>query len=118
MSLECALKEVDREISRALFKKEVWLKKLFKDSNILDGKKLRARIFFAFCENHAQDSIKAAAAIKILHAAILIHDDILDGALLRRGKTSLYILFAHFSRPQTSFGTIRLRNFSTLPMVA
>jgi|GEM_PF-2445156 len=88
MSLEKALKEVDKEITRVLSKKEIWLSKLFKDNQINEGKKLRARILFAFSANTAE-SIKLASIIEIFHAASLIHDDIIDNATLRRGRASL-----------------------------
>ncbi|MDD4955466.1 MAG: polyprenyl synthetase family protein [Candidatus Omnitrophica bacterium] len=90
MSLEKALKEVDKEISRVLAEKETWMHKLFKDSRINEGKKLRARIFFAFSGNNTEESIKLASILEIFHAASLIHDDIIDNASLRRGKAPLY----------------------------
>ena len=49
------------------------------------GKRLRARLLFA-CADSADSLpvIQAAAAIEVFHAASLVHDDIVDGAELRR----------------------------------
>lgn len=38
----------------------------------------------------SEDILKIGAAYEILHTAILIHDDIIDQSLVRRGKPSLY----------------------------
>jgi octaprenyl-diphosphate synthase len=58
----------------------------------LGGKRLRpallfltARVIGKVTENH----IRAAAAIELIHTATLIHDDILDGALIRRHLTTI-----------------------------
>lgn len=38
----------------------------------------------------SKDSLRAAAAIEIIHSSLLIHDDIMDNDSLRRGKPSIY----------------------------
>jgi geranylgeranyl diphosphate synthase type II len=38
------------------------------------------------------DAIRSAAAIELLHNAMLIHDDIQDGSELRRGRPTLHVL--------------------------
>ncbi len=40
-----------------------------------------------------KEVFKIAAALEILHSAILIHDDIMDQSPIRRGKKTLYKLF-------------------------
>ncbi len=57
------------------------------------GKMLRA--FLVFAASHAvdgnpRDVMMAAEAIELLHNASLIHDDIIDGADVRRGLVSLH----------------------------
>jgi len=37
-----------------------------------------------------QDAIDAAIALELIHSATLLHDDIIDGGLLRRGKPSAF----------------------------
>ncbi len=40
-------------------------------------------------ERHEQPLISLAAAVEMLHTATLVHDDVIDGALLRRGAPTL-----------------------------
>ena len=37
-----------------------------------------------------EDAIDAAVALELIHSATLLHDDIIDGGLLRRGKPSVF----------------------------
>jgi geranylgeranyl pyrophosphate synthase len=39
-------------------------------------------------DRSARDAIDAAIAIELIHSATLLHDDIIDGGMLRRGKPS------------------------------
>jgi geranylgeranyl diphosphate synthase, type I len=40
--------------------------------------------------HHAEDILKPAAAYEILHTSLLIHDDVMDKSLVRRGKPTAY----------------------------
>ena len=40
-----------------------------------------------------EDAIDAAIALELIHSATLLHDDIIDGGMLRRGKPSAYALY-------------------------
>ncbi len=42
------------------------------------------------CGGDPEDSINAALAIEFIHSASLIHDDVLDGGLMRRGVESAH----------------------------
>lgn len=57
------------------------------------GKGFRASLCLAACRafgGRAEDAVDAAVALEFLHSAFLIHDDIEDGAMLRRGKPALH----------------------------
>lgn len=57
------------------------------------GKRIRSLVTLMACEaagGDARRALDAAAAIELLHAASLIHDDIMDRATLRRGRPSLH----------------------------
>lgn len=62
------------------------------------GKRLRPRLLLdvhrAFGAPHPQDAAVAAAAFELLHTALLLHDDVLDGDLSRRGRPNLSAEFA------------------------
>ena len=50
------------------------------------GKRLRPLLVFIAAGDHAGEGlVRAAAAVELVHSATLVHDDVLDGAALRRG---------------------------------
>lgn len=56
------------------------------------GKRIRPTLTLLACgmlEADPQKCITLAAAIEMLHTATLVHDDLIDGALLRRGNPTL-----------------------------
>jgi geranylgeranyl diphosphate synthase, type II len=57
------------------------------------GKALRPALCLATCEafgGSADDALPSAVAIELLHNAFLVHDDVEDGSLLRRGQPTLH----------------------------
>jgi heptaprenyl diphosphate synthase len=60
------------------------------------GKRIRPALFLICAKNESYDIKKlvpAAAAIEFLHTASLIHDDIIDKSLLRRGKKTIHNIY-------------------------
>lgn len=61
----------------------------------IPGKRLRALVLvgFAFLESPSGDTrrraFQAAAAVEMIHEGSLVHDDILDGSVMRRGQHSV-----------------------------
>ncbi len=56
------------------------------------GKRVRPTIALLAGEMHGADLervVTLAAAVELLHTATLVHDDVIDGALLRRGNPTL-----------------------------
>jgi geranylgeranyl pyrophosphate synthase len=56
------------------------------------GKRIRATLTLLSCKMLGADidlSITLASAIEMLHTATLVHDDLIDGSLLRRGMPTL-----------------------------
>jgi len=61
------------------------------------GKRIRPTLVLLsahLCEADVDKAIFAAAAVELLHTATLIHDDLIDGSLMRRGAQTLN---AHWS---------------------
>jgi geranylgeranyl pyrophosphate synthase len=55
------------------------------------GKRLRPMLVFICAGDAASDAVVAAgAAVELLHMATLVHDDVLDGAPLRRGRPTVF----------------------------
>jgi geranylgeranyl pyrophosphate synthase len=64
------------------------------------GKRLRPIMAFAACEAAGADwsaARPAAAAIELLHAYTLVHDDLpaMDDDVVRRGKPTVHVAFGH-----------------------
>ena len=55
------------------------------------GKRVRPILVFLCADGDAGERLVAAAsAVELLHMASLVHDDVLDGAALRRGKPTVF----------------------------
>jgi geranylgeranyl pyrophosphate synthase len=55
------------------------------------GKRLRPLLVFVAAGPDALDAgvVRAAVAVELVHSATLVHDDVLDGAALRRGRPTV-----------------------------
>lgn len=53
------------------------------------GKRLRPMMVFLSCRSDAPAAVELAAAVELVHMATLVHDDVIDGASLRRGRPTL-----------------------------
>lgn len=60
------------------------------------GKRLRPLLTVAasrLCGNDGQDALKLAAAVEFIHTATLLHDDVVDGSALRRGRVAAHLIW-------------------------
>jgi geranylgeranyl pyrophosphate synthase len=55
------------------------------------GKRLRPLLVFLCADAAGDGLVAAAAAVELLHMATLVHDDVLDGAALRRGRPTVFV---------------------------
>jgi len=65
-------------------------------SSLPRGKRLRARLILTIANNNPL-AIKLASIVEMIHASSLLHDDVIDDALLRRGKKSLNAIYGNKS---------------------
>jgi geranylgeranyl diphosphate synthase type II len=84
-----------RELGRYLPAKEPsrYLYDLVSSSAGAGGKGLRPAICIAACKafgGTAERALHAAVSFELLHAAFLVHDDVEDGSLVRRGRPTLH----------------------------
>jgi len=97
LALEVFLKHTYEDIEKKI-------NELITDPNILtilkEGKRLRpllGALSFKVCTGGKEDSplyqqfLEGAVAIELAHGASLVHDDIIDGDLTRRGEPAFYI---------------------------
>ena len=54
------------------------------------GKRLRPVLVFLSAEGPDERLVAAGVAVELLHMATLVHDDVLDGAELRRGRPTVF----------------------------
>ena len=62
------------------------------------GKRMRPMLTVAgaaLCDYHGARHHKLAAAVEFIHTATLLHDDVVDGSDLRRGKAAANIVFGN-----------------------
>ncbi len=60
------------------------------------GKRLRAKLIL-YIAGEREEAIDLAAIVELIHAASLLHDDVIDDAELRRGVASINALFGNKS---------------------
>ena len=61
-----------------------------------DAKRVRSSLALIAAQaagGRAEDALEMAVAFELLHTASLIHDDIMDGARLRRGRACVHLVF-------------------------
>ena len=87
--------------------------------NISSGKKLRAKLILKIVNDETDKAIVLASLVEMIHAASLLHDDVIDEANTRRGRESINALFG--DKTAIMFGDIlyskafyELCNFPTL----
>ncbi len=97
-SVESTLRDVERRVRRAIMdlipdgEPHHWLYQLVREYPRRPGKALRPALCLATCRAFGgtdADSFPVAVAIEMLHNAFLVHDDIVDASLQRRGRETL-----------------------------
>jgi len=58
------------------------------------GKRLRARLILTIA-GASPSAVKTAAVVEMIHAASLLHDDVIDDAFTRRGRPSINALYGN-----------------------
>jgi len=78
------------------------------------------------CGEPTSETYIAASLIELVHLATLIHDDIVDGATVRRGwptinkiwKNKISVLMGDYILSKSLVNMVRLRNFSALELIS
>ncbi|MEA1893180.1 MAG: polyprenyl synthetase family protein [Campylobacterota bacterium] len=81
------MQRVEREIARLI--KEIDYDEVTRLFDMLSGgKRLRAKLILKIASKHEKAPL-LAAIVELIHAASLLHDDVIDEALTRRGVSSV-----------------------------
>jgi heptaprenyl diphosphate synthase len=90
------LRAIEMKLSRLLDSNEALIAEIC--HYLIDGGGKRLRPLFIMLvyracggdDDKVDDAIDAAIALELIHSATLLHDDIIDGGMLRRGKPSAF----------------------------
>ncbi|QSR85871.1 polyprenyl synthetase family protein [Methylacidimicrobium sp. B4] len=83
------LEQIDREVARQAEEMDPWIRPHFHSLLASRGKRLRPLLVVlaaGVSGGVRADHIALAVVVEMIHVATLVHDDILDGALIRRGE--------------------------------
>ncbi|CAB4242899.1 Geranylgeranyl pyrophosphate synthase [Methylacidimicrobium sp. AP8] len=83
------LEQIDREISRQAEEIDSWIRPHFRSLLASRGKRLRPLLVVlsaGVSGGIRADHVALAVVVEMIHVATLVHDDILDGAAIRRGE--------------------------------
>ena len=83
--------KINEELGKALDSKVSLIEKVVSYSLLGGGKRLRPLFFILscqLCDYDKSDMYPLSAIFECLHAASLLHDDVLDNAAIRRGRSS------------------------------
>src|SRR5262245_58468442 len=86
------LQEVEHEFARQSESSVRTISEIGKYLQESGGKRIRPCLLLLcakLCGETNQSAIKLAAVVEFIHAATLVHDDIIDGAETRRGRSSV-----------------------------
>ncbi len=92
-SIQEPLVRVEAFIREQLASRHPEVHELLKYVSELGGKRLRPALVLLSARAQGEineDSIRAATAVELVHTATLVHDDILDNAVVRRHRPSLH----------------------------
>jgi len=92
-TLEADRRRTDEALRRSIDSGDGQLDRLLLDYPARGGRGLRPSLCLATCRafgGRTEDALPSAVAVELLHNAFLVHDDICDDSLLRRGRPSLH----------------------------
>ena len=100
-SVEDKLMLVEEKITAKLMSKVELVNKMSEYHLKTGGKRLRALLTLESAKlcryNKGGRDINLAACVELIHAATLMHDDVIDNSDIRRGKKTLHALWGNQS---------------------
>jgi len=88
--LELYLAELEDRLERAVASHAGVVAEVGADAIAAGGKRLRPLLVFLSSPPGTSPPVAAAVAVELVHMATLVHDDLIDGARMRRGHASAW----------------------------
>jgi len=88
--LDSYLEELEDRLSEAVASRPGLVAEIGAEALTSGGKRLRPLLVFLTAAHEDDPPLAAGAAIELVHMASLLHDDLIDGAELRRGRASVW----------------------------
>ena len=84
------LADVEAELGRAVARYPGLVAKVGASALAAGGKRLRPALAFLSSSPGGEPPLAAGVAVELVHMATLVHDDLIDGAAVRRGRASAW----------------------------
>ena len=88
--LDGYLAEVEAELARAVEHHSGVVSEVGRGALEAGGKRLRPALAFLSSAPDDEPPVAAGAAVELVHMATLVHDDLIDGAAVRRGRAAAW----------------------------
>ena len=88
--LDAYLEELEARLAEAVQARPGLVAEIGSDALSSGGKRLRPLLVFLTAPPDREPPVAAGVAIELVHMASLVHDDLIDGAKLRRGRASVW----------------------------
>lgn len=88
--LDTYLEQVEERLAAAVTFHEGRVAEVGADALAAGGKRLRPLLAFLCASPDADAPVAAGVAVELVHMASLVHDDLIDGATVRRGKAAAW----------------------------
>ena len=88
--LDAYLEQVEERLQSAVSGHPGLVARVSEDALAAGGKRLRPTLAFLSSPPGADAPVRAGAAVELVHMATLVHDDLVDGATVRRGRTAAW----------------------------
>jgi geranylgeranyl pyrophosphate synthase len=91
--LSAYLAELEVRLARAVERREGFASEVAGEALSAGGKRLRPLLCFLSAPSDGAPPFSAGVAVELVHMATLVHDDLVDGARMRRGVPSAWSVF-------------------------
>jgi geranylgeranyl pyrophosphate synthase len=88
--LDAYLAELEDRLEAAVFRYRGIVSEVGGEALAAGGKRLRPLLVYLSSPRNAEPPAVAGVAVELVHLATLMHDDLIDGAKLRRGRASAW----------------------------